>query len=289
SRPPDEVIVCDDASSDDTGDMLESFAATSAFPVRILRNDERIGAPQSFARAVAACGGRWIALADQDDAWHPAKLERSEAMLLAAPDTAAVFSDAALMDEDGRRLAGTLWQAIGFGSIERRELEVGRGFQALLRRNWVTGACLVFRAALRDLILPIPEGWVQDEWIALVVSAGAPIRPIEALLVRYRQHPGQLIGARRRASRPSHPAERRRAAADQVRRFEALVSRLAMGGGLDGDRARALEEKLGHAELRARMPGAIHRRLPVILGELARRRYHRYSEGWRSAAADLIG
>src|SRR4029079_17285220 len=79
TRPPDELIVCDDRSTDETAQVIEAFAATAPFPVRLVRNEERLGSTRNFERAVSLCDGSLIALADQDDSWHPEKLARLQA------------------------------------------------------------------------------------------------------------------------------------------------------------------------------------------------------------------
>ena len=50
-RPPDEIVVCDDRSDDDTVSILHDFAKSAHFPVRITVNDERLGPAANFAKA----------------------------------------------------------------------------------------------------------------------------------------------------------------------------------------------------------------------------------------------
>ena len=76
TRVPHELVVCDDCSSDDTVKILEAFASRAPFPVRLSVNPTNLGSTKNFAQAIALCRGDIIALCDQDDVWHPAKLER---------------------------------------------------------------------------------------------------------------------------------------------------------------------------------------------------------------------
>jgi glycosyltransferase involved in cell wall biosynthesis len=78
ARPPDELVVSDDGSSDRTLEITREFADRSGFDVIILRNDVRLGAVGNFFRAMSSCTGDLIAFSDQDDVWHPEKLERCE-------------------------------------------------------------------------------------------------------------------------------------------------------------------------------------------------------------------
>jgi hypothetical protein len=52
----------------------------------------------------------------------------------------------------------------------------------------------MFRATLRDRCLPIPAGWIHDEWIAMIVAAFGDLRPIDQPLIRYRIHSSQQVG-----------------------------------------------------------------------------------------------
>src|ERR1043166_10343033 len=75
TRPPDEIIICDDASTDDTRTVLESFAQTSLIPVSLHFAETNAGSIKNFERAIGLCTGDVIALSDQDDVWHA---DRSE-------------------------------------------------------------------------------------------------------------------------------------------------------------------------------------------------------------------
>ena len=64
---PDELVVCDDDSTDRTVAILEDFAATAPFPVRVYVNPKNLGTAKNFERAIGLATGEVIALADQDD------------------------------------------------------------------------------------------------------------------------------------------------------------------------------------------------------------------------------
>src|SRR5688572_21636686 len=78
TRPPDELIICDDRSNDQTPDIIRDFAATAKFPVRLHINEMTLRSSPNFQKTISLCTGDIIALADQDDLWKPNKLERFE-------------------------------------------------------------------------------------------------------------------------------------------------------------------------------------------------------------------
>src|SRR5437867_476200 len=74
-RPPDELVVHDDASEDSTLSILEAFASAAPFVVRIERSRVRRGHVAGFLLAAELCEGDAIAFCDQDDVWLNSKLE----------------------------------------------------------------------------------------------------------------------------------------------------------------------------------------------------------------------
>src|SRR4051794_15860948 len=71
TRTPDELIVCDDRSTDETVAIVQKFADSAPFRVRLHVNEENLGSTKNFERAVSLCEGDLIALCDQDDVWLP--------------------------------------------------------------------------------------------------------------------------------------------------------------------------------------------------------------------------
>lgn len=196
-RLPDELVICDDASTDATWPILQQFARTARFPVRLHRNSAQLGVPTNFGQAIAMCTGNRIALCDQDDWWGPRKLAVLSETLDANPELGLVFSDANLVDEDLRPLGVRLWDTLYLDPPQRERLTNGHAVPVLARTNVVTGATMMFRASLKPLILPISPNWLHDAWIALLIAAVRPCGMVGEALMDYRQHPRQQIGARR--------------------------------------------------------------------------------------------
>ncbi|HYH86463.1 MAG TPA: glycosyltransferase family 2 protein [Pyrinomonadaceae bacterium] len=307
ARTPDELVICDDRSADTTREVVESFAASAPFAVRFYVNEENLGSTKNFERAIGLCEGDVIALSDQDDVWHPDKLRRVEAAL-SDGRAGLAFTDGEVVDEQLRPLGWRTWQLIRFGEKELQQFEAGGAFDVLLDHNVVTGATLAFRAGFRDLVLPIPTDIVHDGhrvihdgWIALLISAVAELAYVPELLIKYRQHPRQQLGVRsglgaegeRRETGvlvPARNAARRSNSFDaEIHYLQTVLERLATR--TDPARSRGartkLEAALRHLCARAGMPEARLRRVPFVLRELLTLRYHRYSNGIRSAAKDL--
>ncbi len=66
-RLPDELVVCDDGSTDATMEILQDFAATALFEVRVERNPQNLGFVRNFEKTLSLCTGDIVFLSDQDD------------------------------------------------------------------------------------------------------------------------------------------------------------------------------------------------------------------------------
>src|ERR1051326_2811088 len=113
TRPPDELVICDDRSSDETRTISDSFARTAGFPVIVAGNEQTFGSPRNFEQAVSRCSGDIIALSDQDDVWLPAKLALLEAQFGKSARVGLVFSDAEVVDQDLRPTGRRMWNEVG--------------------------------------------------------------------------------------------------------------------------------------------------------------------------------
>ena len=290
SRPPDELVVCDDASEDDTFPRVEAFAERASFAVQPLRNPSRLGITANFERAIASCTGDIVLLADQDDVWRRDKIETLAGILAQRPEVGAVFSDGEVIGADGAPLGYTLWQSLGFDEKEQRAVREGNAVDVFLRHVVAAGTTLAFRSSFRDLATPFPAlRSCHDAFLAFVIAASAKIEIVAEPLIQYRYHGGNQIGIRRLGFFGKLAKAREQIASDAftyaVEFFQAARERLPNA---TPQTLAAIEAKILHASRRASMSGRLSERLPDIREELRSGRYRRYSYGWQSAAQDLL-
>ncbi|MFZ0743911.1 MAG: glycosyltransferase family 2 protein [Terracidiphilus sp.] len=193
TRRPAELIVCDDASSDNSVAILKDFAARAPFPVRIVQNRKRLGSTGNFDQAIRRANEELIALCDQDDWWAPNKLERLSTVLIEDPSLGGVFSNATLIDEDSHPIGISLFEKHRFSDAKRQGF-LSDPASILLRHNVVTGSTLMFRASILRHFVLIPQSWVHDGWLTWMIALHSRLGLIPEPLMSYRIHSGQQIG-----------------------------------------------------------------------------------------------
>jgi GT2 family glycosyltransferase len=105
TRPPAEVVIIDDGSTDDTADVVARYVDRDPGRVRLLRVPNG-GVARARNAGLAATRGEWIALLDSDDAWAPDKLAVQLAALAARPDCRWSCTGCELIDGVGLRQPG---------------------------------------------------------------------------------------------------------------------------------------------------------------------------------------
>jgi glycosyltransferase involved in cell wall biosynthesis len=293
-RLPDELVVCDDGSSDGTLEIVQKFARSARFSTRLVVNDRNLGSTKNFEKAISLCQGAIVALADQDDVWYPHKLGRIEQAFLRSSEIVSVFSDADLIDDDSHSLGERLWPSFSFDRREQMDFANGCALNVLLKHPVVTGASMAFRRQYFDLVAPIPAKQIHDRWISLLLATRGKFAVISDRLMQYRQHQDQQLGPgprtlweRTRRARLTQPSFY----FDEIERLCEFRERLEKYETASSSAERALKEigrKISHLEHRAGLPSIRVARIPGVLRQIFSGYYWRYSTGWSSIAKDLL-
>ncbi|WP_110665717.1 glycosyltransferase [Salinicola halophilus] len=96
-----EILVSDDASTDETVAVAEGYAARDA-RIKVLRNPVNQGPYAARNHALNHCTGDYVTTHDADDWSHPRKIELQAAQLDANPEVIANLSRQIRLEEDGR-------------------------------------------------------------------------------------------------------------------------------------------------------------------------------------------
>jgi glycosyltransferase involved in cell wall biosynthesis len=182
TRPPDEMVVRDDASEDGTVRILQAFARRMPFRVEVIAGGPRLGYAQNFVAASNACSGRLVFFADQDDVWRSHKLATMASQVRRRRRPRAVFHDFALVDEDGHEQAPSYYDLL-------RE----RGLPPELSLKGCSMA--VTRGFLQTWGWPPPDAHVShDFWVALLSTAFGQRSNLYDQLIDHRLHGDNASG-----------------------------------------------------------------------------------------------
>lgn len=184
----DEVILCDDCSTDSTVYIAEELFKKSSISFIIKVNERNIGITKNFEQAINLCSGEIIFLADQDDVWLNNKVEQM-IKELEIDQCMLAFSNAFIVDAEKQDMGYTLLETNRF----KRKYTPGDFFGG----NFVTGATVAFKRELLRHSIPIPQEWIHDAWLALVAVTVGEIRGVDNNLILYRQHENNAIGAKK--------------------------------------------------------------------------------------------
>ena len=199
--PPDEIIVSDDGSTDQTLEIIRDIAGSDlAKPGQIiLLTDNPIrGFAYNFAHAIRHCSGDIIFLCDQDDIWLPDKVRDA---YLRHPDALCVFHNASSIDANGVPVAATLNSFINDLSQscqpgEIIQLSCDSYCAVAASTPCVNGMIMSVSAQLLRSAFPFPpissqhDGWL---WFCAVARDGCFY--LNEILTRRRLHSNNTSGA----------------------------------------------------------------------------------------------
>ena len=136
-----ELIVVDDGSSDETVEIVDATARRDS-RVRRLPSVGNNGQRFRLVELVAATNGEFIAIADQDDFWHP---ERNEILLAAIGERAVAFGRSQLIDSEGRDLGKSILEAsdiepLHAGPLSTLFFPLLSAHAAIIRSSWLNRA-----------------------------------------------------------------------------------------------------------------------------------------------------
>jgi glycosyltransferase involved in cell wall biosynthesis len=181
-----ELIVVDDASSDETPEIVASYAERNPGRIVLVRGDEQLGPCRRRNDAIDRSSGELIAWIDQDDLWLPDKTERQVELLRERPEVGLVYSGYEAFDsETGETIPWRDRSAEAEGDVLVPLFVQGcfvASLTALFRRE------VLSRRSMRLRETDFSFG--DDHYLWLVLSLDWQVARIDEVLARYRRHGG---------------------------------------------------------------------------------------------------
>lgn len=292
TRLPDELVVCDDGSTDGTPALVDAFAAHAPFAVRLHRNPANLGYNRNFAQVIGLCTGDTIFVSDQDDVWYPHKIATMAALMDRHPDAMVATCDQDIADANGRATGSTVLGNIR--TLRFSDAMFEPGCCTALRREWL------------KMVAPFPGDAVPyDHWLTVFAVLLGRRHLHDAPLQLYRRHASNTSGSVFAAENASamtlvassrkidiRPEYRDRIAgnrliADRLRERRDVVRVLGSADRLADALAELGSESSAYARRLATLDRPRFARLPGVARMLTDGTYRRFS-GVRSAIKDLV-
>jgi len=186
TRRPDELLIVDDASSDESPQIIQQYQAQYPDLVRIVLKAQNSGVARARNTALYAARGDYIAYLDSDDRYLPTKLEREAAVLegVSGGQAAFVFSDHYITDADGAHVAR--W-------AEDATPPTGDILPAVFMQSFPRGRMFRYELVPRQLLLEIggydPRMTLyEDDELRVRLAAVARAHYCADVLSTYRRH-----------------------------------------------------------------------------------------------------
>jgi glycosyltransferase involved in cell wall biosynthesis len=188
--PPTEIVIVDDASSDETLKLLNSIIQVQAnqsslISFKLYSNSVNLGCKASFQKALEHTTGNYIFLSDQDDVWRENKIEiyLDKLATIDTTNPLLIFSDLTLVDQSLNILSPSHHRA------HHVNMKNYLTWPTSTVVNFVSGCSLMINRQLLEKALPFPdECLMHDWWLAIMGQYLGKIYYLPVSTIFYRQH-----------------------------------------------------------------------------------------------------
>lgn len=107
TRQPDEVVIIDDVSTDDTVSIVSEYIKSNGLKNwSIIRNESNLGWKKNFRKVMSKCTGDIVFFCDQDDIWHQDKVEVMCSVFEDSVDIGVLISNYVLLSQGSSQTKG---------------------------------------------------------------------------------------------------------------------------------------------------------------------------------------
>lgn len=193
SMKVDEIIVCDDGSTDKTVEILREY------PVTVYQNEKNLGYRLNFKKAMSLCTQEYTFLCDQDDIWKPDKVKTMIEIMQKNPNIHVLASSFEYIDSKDNLILMKQKKNFSNNNLYPRfvksEALVSVGFDEYLPMNYFQGCSLVLDKWIKDLVLKNFDDRLPHDWlISMIASSYQGMFFFNKALFKYRLHENNSIG-----------------------------------------------------------------------------------------------
>lgn len=174
----DELIICDDGSSDNTLKIIKNF---NDYRIRLYENQNHFNPIFNFESAIKYTTKEIIVLSDQDDVWVQNRVEIIKNHFNKTTD---VIYNLLVMDAQGIDSEGLILYPSMLEYLNAR-----RGILKNIQKNSYIGCCLAFSKDVKKLIIPFPKNIpMHDVWIGIICDLFGNVYFDKRISLIYRRH-----------------------------------------------------------------------------------------------------
>ena len=221
-RCADEVIIVDDASTDDTPAIIKSFIEENCLENwRLIENKENLGFIKNYRKALSESTGDVICLCDQDDIWFEDKLEAVSSVMARNPQILALNTAFLIVDSFGEEKPASP-KKNNYGLIDKllkKRLEK-ISLTSEFHSNISPGCTMAVRKELADSYVRLTSCSLPHDYEMNVMAAARDgLYFYDAALIKYRLHGDNLIGLQPKKATRIEIAEERIALAKAISNY----------------------------------------------------------------------
>lgn len=197
TRPLDEVLICDDCSTDNTPELIQAYIKVHQLNWKLFRNKANKGWKRNFHDLLYRASGDCFFLCDQDDIWLPNKIELMVETMSANPDIDVLSCSVDPFYEDGSQKTKAATSEADKGN----ELIVFQGIDEKAVYVQRPGCTYCVRGTfLKEISSYWDVDWAHDAVLWMLAETKGSLALYNRRLVRFRRHSGNA-SARRKLNR----------------------------------------------------------------------------------------
>lgn len=200
---PDEIIIADDCSSDETLDIVNEFKTQKNIKINSYSNPQNLGYIRNFKTAISKAKGDYIFLCDQDDIWENNKIEKT-ITIMERENAEIACTGFRLVDANGDFIEDmSIYNSDPICGYEKWTNQVNKITAArLIWGNFSPGCTYCFSKRVQETFNNLKNVEISHDFQLLIIGAyyHAAIY-IDEPLSRYRLHGANTIGMNKKESK----------------------------------------------------------------------------------------
>ena len=188
SVKPDEIVISDDHSNDNTLAVIDHFTKQTGAPVVLIKNQENHGFIKNFHIALEAVKGDIIFLSDQDDLWLPGRIEKCMEIFQNHSEILALSCGIIITD--------SIDNSVSIDSNTKKTHLKQVSLHSFLRHPKYPGMAMAVRkSVIKDKIFTDNTEAAHDWLLNYCALQKGGMYAFQTPLVLYRQHDQNTIGS----------------------------------------------------------------------------------------------